>query len=78
MKAWLLTWNPDNWNWKSTDSEKLKLLGKYVERWSCSNTHPEIGDRVFLMRTEDEFRGITAAGHCQTLILILRCTQVYN
>jgi len=63
MKAWLLTWNPDNWNWKSTNREKLKLLGKYVERWSCSNTHPEIGDRVFLMRTGDEFRGIIAAGH---------------
>jgi hypothetical protein len=63
MKVWLLTWNPKNWEWKQSDREKLKNQGKYIERWSCSTSKPEIGDRVFIMRVGDEYRGIVASAH---------------
>lgn len=63
-KAWLLTWNKDNWFWKDYEKvcEDTKDGKHYVERWSCANKNPQIGDEVFLMKLGENPRGIIGHG----------------
>ena len=66
MKAWLITINPDKWTWPDFDNVVKNTkdgVSKYKVDWTCSNTHVQIGDRVFLMRQGNYKKGIMAAGH---------------
>ena len=67
-RAWLLTWNPSNWEWKDyREAIFLTHTGKkYVNEWSCVNTHVKIGDRVFLAMLGTKNNGIIASGHAIT------------
>ncbi len=63
-KAYLLTWNPDNWNW-SDYKDKVKVVkeGKTViEPWTSSSKQPKVGDQVFLLKNKV---GIVAHGHVE-------------
>lgn len=50
-KAWLLTWNPNNWEWNDYENAAWFTLNglEHEVIWSCSSTHVSIGDRVYLM-----------------------------
>ena len=64
-KAWLLTWNPKNWNWDdyAAGLEAARSGEQYEVTWSCSNSHVEVGDQVYLMLLGDsKVKGIIAAG----------------
>lgn len=63
-KAYLLTWNPDNWNWP-VYKEKVQAAkeGKAViESWTSSSKQPKVGDQVFLLKTKV---GIIGHGHVE-------------
>lgn len=66
MKAWLITHNPDNWTWPDLENKIKKVQNgeKIVESWTCGSKKVALGDRVFLMRTGKQGRGIVGAGHC--------------
>jgi 5-methylcytosine-specific restriction protein B len=59
-----LSWNPNRWIWKTLGEDRLAVArGQMVRnRWSCGNRRAAIGDRVFLVRTGAEPRGIIARG----------------
>ena len=63
-RAWLLTWNPDNWDWK--DYKEQCVVTKQSETciipWTCSSKQPVEGDEVFLIKTGNQPRGIIAHG----------------
>ncbi len=62
---WLLSWNPENWEWKNYDDfcRKTKSGGTHIEPHTCHSTKPRIGDEVFLMKTgKKEPKGIIAHG----------------
>ena len=62
--AWLLTWNPANWEWEEFAEwcEGTKKGEKFVMRWTCQSKKPEVGDHVFLMKSGEQPRGIMAHG----------------
>lgn len=63
-KAYLLTWNPDNWNWPDY-KEKVQAAkeGKAViESWTSSSKQPNVGDQVFLLKSQV---GIIGHGHVE-------------
>lgn len=66
--AWLLTWNPSNWEWKDYQNAVVMThAGKrYTEEWSCVNTHVKVGDRVFLTMLGTRTNGIIASGFAIT------------
>ncbi len=69
--AWLLTWNPNNWEWKDYNKaiKDIKSGKIYIEKWSCVNTHVEIGDRVFLiMLGLSDKNGIMASGYANSTV----------
>ena len=63
-RGWLLTWNPDNWDWKAYEEwcAGTKQGKTYSLSWTCRNTHPKKGEEVFLMRTQKPPKGIIAHG----------------
>jgi 5-methylcytosine-specific restriction enzyme A len=66
MKTYLLTWNPEKYDWISIEEDADKINASQntqIDRWSCGNTKKIMkGDRVFLLRQGQEPRGIVAAG----------------
>lgn len=63
-RGWLLTLNPpdfgngyDKWCNGTKDGSVCS------QNWRCSNTHPQLGDDVFVMRTGKQPRGIVAHGY---------------
>jgi 5-methylcytosine-specific restriction protein A len=63
--TYLLTWNPNSWEWDDIEAEAERTAeGKSVQdRWSCGNTKRILpGDRLFLLRQGREPRGIVASG----------------
>jgi len=65
MPAYLLTWNPDSFDWTTLAQEASDLAsGRAVSgTWSCGNTKRiPIGARVFLLRQGSRGRGILASG----------------
>ena len=63
-KVYLLTWNPNNWNW-SDYKEKVQAVkeGKTViEPWTSSSKQPNVGDQVFLLKSQV---GIIGHGHVE-------------
>ena len=63
-RAWLLTWNKNNWQWNgyNTLCEGTKHGGTVVESWACLSSKPQFGDEVFLLKLGDEPRGIVGHG----------------
>lgn len=65
MSAYLLTWNPNKFDWTGLKGQVQKIRnGKTAElRWSCGNTRRiQAGDRIFLLRQGVEPRGFVASG----------------
>ena len=65
MPAYLLTWNPKNWQWNDLPGIARQLAdGLPVEqRWSCGNSRSiAVGSRVFLLRQGVEPKGVVASG----------------
>ena len=63
-KAYLLTWNPENWSWPDY-KEKVKVIkeGKtFIESWTSSSKQPKVGDQVFLLKNKV---GIIGHGHVE-------------
>ena len=65
MRAWLLTWNIDNWEWQHFPIlvQDTKAGKTVKEVWTCSNKTVEVGDRVYLMKVGNMPRGIVASGY---------------
>lgn len=69
QKAWLLSWNPNNWNWEDYDNATSKTQNgeAYDTVWTCANTHVSLGDRVFLtVLGNGDRNGIIASGIAQS------------
>lgn len=65
MSAYLLTWNPKNWDWPDLPVivQRIHNGAPTDQRWSCGNTRfMPIGSRVFLLRQGTEPKGIIASG----------------
>lgn len=65
MPTYLLTWNPNRWEWDDLSEVAGKTTPNepYEMRWSCGNRkNIQIDDRLFLIRQGEEPRGIIAAG----------------
>ncbi len=65
-KSWLLTWNPANYGYSEYEEKRNDILNgkQYIDQWACSNTHVNIGDRVYMMRVGTGKRnGIIASGY---------------
>lgn len=74
-KAWLLTWNPQNWNWDdyAAGIEASRMDEKYQVTWSCANTHIVPGDSMYLMLLgKTGPRGIIAAGKAISKVFEVR------
>ena len=65
QNIWLLTWNPENWEWKYFHewAAGTKQGKKYVEPWTVMSKKIAFGDEFFLMKTGKPPRGIIAHGH---------------
>ena len=63
-RSWLLSWNPSKWDWGTFAVDRAKTMaGKKVDiSWKCRAKQPSPGDRVFLVRTGIDPKGIVAAG----------------
>jgi 5-methylcytosine-specific restriction protein B len=63
-KTWLLSWNPENWNWASFQDDRASTAhGKpVVHGWTCKSSKPKEGDHAFLVRLGVPPKGIVAAG----------------
>ena len=61
---WLLSWNPSKWPWSSFSDDRAKTMegGKAKVSWECYAKKPRVGDRVFLVRTSIDPKGIVASG----------------
>ena len=62
--SWLLSWNPDNWDWKTLGAERSSTANgrNVVHAWRCASSKPKEGDRAYLMRTGVPPKGIVASG----------------
>ena len=64
MVSWLLTWNPDKFNWDNYDeeceeaSEEQPIIGS----WSCWSKKTQAGDEFYLIKLGKPPRGIFAHG----------------
>ena len=68
MPTYLMTWNPEGWEWtKEQTQETLKRVraGERIhDRWSTGNTKKiDPGDRVLLIKLGSQPRGLFASGH---------------
>ena len=63
--AWLLSWNPQKWNWQNYDNlcARTKDGQTVIEPWTCHSKKPLIGDEVFLIKIGEKPRGIIAHGY---------------
>ena len=70
MGTYLLTWNPNRWQWDmDEDLTMLKAYGYFDGRWSSGGTKRiEPGDRVYLLRQGVEPRGIMASGTATSFV----------
>ena len=63
--VWLLSWNPDKWNWKKYAEwcNGTKYGVKFTESWTCRSEKPAVGDEFYLIKQGDKPRGIIGHGH---------------
>ena len=67
--TWLLTWNPNNWHWEDYDQAIAHTHSgePYESSWTCTNTHVQPGDRVYLsVLGMQNNNGIIASGTALT------------
>lgn len=65
MSAYLLTWNPDKWNWSNYERQYNQCAaGKRIRTWWSAGNRKSMprGARVFLLRQSKD-RGLIAAGY---------------
>jgi 5-methylcytosine-specific restriction enzyme A len=65
MATYLLSWNPERWDWTDLEEciQMIRKEGVFRRRWSFgTRRNAEIGSRVFLMRVGVPPRGIFASG----------------
>ena len=62
--TYLVSWNPSRWNWETFEEDRNSTAsgGTVVHRWRTSSKKPKLDDKVFLLRTGDDPRGIIARG----------------
>ena len=62
--TYLISWNPTRWEWNSFEQDRaITVSGKTVtHRWRSNSKKPKINDRVYLLRTGQEPRGLIARG----------------
>ena len=62
--SWLLSWNPDNWDWKTLSADRLSTANgrNVVHSWRCASSKPKEGDRAYLVRTGLPPKGVMASG----------------
>jgi 5-methylcytosine-specific restriction protein B len=62
--TWLLSWNPSKWSWETFEQDRAAThRGETItRRWSCANRNTSVGDKVYLVRTGAEPKGIIATG----------------
>jgi hypothetical protein len=67
--AYLLTWNPEKWNWKNLPelaaqfrSSAEIVAGENDTIWNVANKSVKPGDRLFLIRLGKEPKGIMGSG----------------
>jgi HNH endonuclease len=78
MATYLLTWNPNEWDWADLkQSSKSVKLGKPVDiEWSCGNTKKiKEGDRVFMLI---QGQGVDPKGICASGTVIQGSFEGYN
>src|SRR5689334_7734855 len=68
MTTYLLTWNPDKWEWEDVHFDgaiQRTAEGELVpDQWSTGGRTNDVekGDRLFLLRQGVEPRGVVASG----------------
>ena len=64
MAAWLLTWNPDRYEWDNYDEEceEVSKTQSIEFEWSCISKKAQAGDEFYLMKQGNHPRGIIAHG----------------
>ena len=65
-KQWLITWNPNKWQWTDFNVCQAKTMQKerVVLDWTCTSKGPQLGERVFLeVLGKNVIRGIIASGN---------------
>ena len=64
MVSWLLTWNPDKFNWDNYDEECEEASEKspILDSWSCWSKKTQAGDEFYLIKLGKPPRGIIAHG----------------
>jgi len=62
--TYLISWNPLRWEWPSFAKDReVTIAGRTVtHRWRTSSKKPKVDDRVYLLRTGQEPRGVIARG----------------
>ncbi len=63
--AWLLAWNPNNWDWEDFD-EAVKMTREgisYDNTWACSSSSVLPGDRFFMITLGTDSNCIMASGY---------------
>jgi len=71
VSCYLLTWNPNRWEWKSLnqDINDLEDSGSVKTTWSTGkNKSIKPGDRIFLLKQAVEPRGIIASGKATSIV----------
>lgn len=70
-KAWLLAWNPKNYDWENENEKSsfetmlrtVKNGGGFHVSWRCASSKTKRGDHVFFVRVGAEPKGIFASGY---------------
>ena len=64
MAVWLLTWNPERWEWDDYEEEceEASKENPIYFSWSCHSKKVQIGDEFFLIKLGKPPRGIIAHG----------------
>lgn len=62
--TYLVSWNPTRWDWQSFAEDRASTVagGTVTRRWRSSSKKPKVDDRVYLLRTGQDPRGIIARG----------------
>ncbi len=76
VNAWLLAWNPNNFDWGNMTAEysydtmiqSVKNGGAYFDEWTCNSAKAKPGDRFYIMRLGNHVspKGIIATGYVTT------------
>ena len=62
--SYLISWNPTRWDWQTFTEDRAATIEDrtVTHRWRTSSKKPKVNDRVYLLRTGLEPRGIIARG----------------